>query len=264
MVIDWCDVTVFWHVVIHSSNERMNLKAFFSKGGERPHPNTELSLPFLEGIIQSSSTSEVGQQLYKSAPQYSSNITLPYRVDLSYTCKVHAFADVNATLLNFAKDSIFLFLRSETSKSIPPKKLIMALPKHFMTVCRKNLQGDRLNNQLFFTLRALHKSAASEALGISAAGEEAMPERLITPADVGEKTRIKTLKEMPGPSTISNLIEFFWKDGFDRIHEIQVMLPMLLLCPILFHRLEYVFVLYSLGKSLSILSVTQICHICVK
>uniref|UniRef100_A0A3B3DN54 Cytochrome P450, family 27, subfamily C, polypeptide 1 n=1 Tax=Oryzias melastigma TaxID=30732 RepID=A0A3B3DN54_ORYME len=27
---------------------------------------------------------------------------------------------------------------------------------------------------------------------------------------------------MPGPSTLSNLIEFFWRDGFSRIHEIQL------------------------------------------
>uniref|UniRef100_A0A8D0C006 Cytochrome P450 family 27 subfamily C member 1 n=1 Tax=Salvator merianae TaxID=96440 RepID=A0A8D0C006_SALMN len=33
--------------------------------------------------------------------------------------------------------------------------------------------------------------------------------------------RVKSLKEMPGPKTLSNLIEFFWKDGFGRIHEIQ-------------------------------------------
>lgn len=49
-----------------------------------------------------------------------------------------------------------------------------------------------------------------------------MAKRLITPANVGEKTTIKTLKEMPGPSTLSNIIEFFWRDGFSRIHEIQV------------------------------------------
>ncbi|TDH16915.1 hypothetical protein EPR50_G00003110 [Perca flavescens] len=49
-----------------------------------------------------------------------------------------------------------------------------------------------------------------------------MPERLITPADVGKKTRIKTLKEMPGPSALSNFIEFFWRDGFSRVHEIQM------------------------------------------
>ncbi|XP_026521101.1 cytochrome P450 27C1 [Notechis scutatus] len=32
---------------------------------------------------------------------------------------------------------------------------------------------------------------------------------------------VKSLKEMPGPKTFSNLIEFFCKDGFARIHEIQ-------------------------------------------
>ncbi|XP_070686844.1 cytochrome P450 27C1 [Pempheris klunzingeri] len=98
----------------------------------------------------------------------------------------------------------------------------MAILNNFTAACWKNLQGDRLNKQLFFILRALHKSAASEAFGISTAGEEAMPERLIKPANVGEKTTIKTLKEMPGPSTLSNLIEFFWRDGFSRIHEIQM------------------------------------------
>ena len=102
----------------------------------------------------------------------------------------------------------------------------MAILNHFTTACWKTFRGDRLNKQLFFILRALHKSAASEAFGISAAGEEAMPDRLITPEDVGEKPRIMTLKEMPGPSTLSNLIEFFWRDGFGRIHEIQVMVSM--------------------------------------
>nr|XP_046247033.1 cytochrome P450 27C1 [Scatophagus argus] len=98
----------------------------------------------------------------------------------------------------------------------------MAVLNKFTTACWKNLQGDRLHKQLFFILRALHKSAASEAFGIPAAGEQAMPEGLITPADAGEKTTIKTLKAMPGPSTLSNLIEFFWRDGFSRIHEIQM------------------------------------------
>ncbi|CAK6970752.1 cytochrome P450 27C1 [Scomber scombrus] len=98
----------------------------------------------------------------------------------------------------------------------------MAFPRHFMPTYWKNLKGNRLINQLFFISRTLHKSTASKAFGISAAGKETIPERLITPADVGEKTRVKTLKEMPGPSTLSNLIEFFWKDGFDRIHEIQL------------------------------------------
>ncbi|NXX83312.1 C27C1 protein, partial [Urocolius indicus] len=33
--------------------------------------------------------------------------------------------------------------------------------------------------------------------------------------------RVKSLQEMPGPNTLYNLYEFFWKDGFGRIHEIQ-------------------------------------------
>ncbi|XP_062974733.1 cytochrome P450 27C1 [Elgaria multicarinata webbii] len=33
--------------------------------------------------------------------------------------------------------------------------------------------------------------------------------------------KVKSLQEMPGPKTFSNLVEFFWKDGFGRIHEIQ-------------------------------------------
>ena len=120
----------------------------------------------------------------------------------------------------------------------------MAKLSNFTTACWRNLQGDRLNKQLFFILRALHKSAASEAFGISAAGEEAMPERLITPADVGEKTRIKSLSEMPGPSTLSNLIEFFWRDGFSRIHEIQVIMPLY----VLFDRWNHVFMFPANGN----------------
>ncbi|XP_071666989.1 cytochrome P450 27C1 isoform X3 [Patagioenas fasciata] len=35
------------------------------------------------------------------------------------------------------------------------------------------------------------------------------------------RSRVKSLHEMPGPNTLYNLYEFFWKDGFGRIHEIQ-------------------------------------------
>lgn len=40
--------------------------------------------------------------------------------------------------------------------------------------------------------------------------------------------RVKSLHEMPGPNTLYNLYEFFWKDGFGRIHEIQVQFPRVL------------------------------------
>ncbi|XP_017296078.1 cytochrome P450 27C1 [Kryptolebias marmoratus] len=79
--------------------------------------------------------------------------------------------------------------------------------------------------QLVFIPRALHKSAASEALEIPAPGEGAMPGRLMAPAAAevrSLKAAVKSLKEMPGPGTLSNLIEFFWRDGFSRIHEIQM------------------------------------------
>lgn len=98
----------------------------------------------------------------------------------------------------------------------------MALLNNFTTACMRNFQGDRLHNQLFFFMRALHKSAASETYGMSTAREGAMPERLISPTDVGNKTTVKSLNDMPGPSTLSNLVEFFWRDGFSRIHEIQM------------------------------------------
>lgn len=75
---------------------------------------------------------------------------------------------------------------------------------------------------MLFVLRRLHKSATSGTVGI--AREEPLPERLITSTDATKKKLPKTLAEMPGPGTISNLFEFFWRDGFSRIHEIQVRL----------------------------------------
>ncbi|XP_010793596.1 25-hydroxyvitamin D-1 alpha hydroxylase, mitochondrial-like [Notothenia coriiceps] len=98
----------------------------------------------------------------------------------------------------------------------------MAMLNHLTTACWKKVQNDRLKKQLFFICRALHKSAASDAFGISEAGEGAMPESVISSAAVSEKPRILSLEEMPGPSTLSNLVEFFWRDGFSRIHEIQM------------------------------------------
>lgn len=75
---------------------------------------------------------------------------------------------------------------------------------------------------MHFALRCLNKSATSGTFGI--AKEEAIPEGLIAPAAAAQKKSVKKLAEMPGPGTFSNLIEFFWRDGFSRIHEIQVRL----------------------------------------
>ncbi|XP_014810062.1 PREDICTED: cytochrome P450 27C1 isoform X3 [Calidris pugnax] len=46
------------------------------------------------------------------------------------------------------------------------------------------------------------------------------PGELLEPTQ-GQLGRVKSLQEMPGPNTLYNLYEFFWKDGFGRIHEIQ-------------------------------------------
>nr|XP_015808909.2 cytochrome P450 27C1 [Nothobranchius furzeri] len=108
----------------------------------------------------------------------------------------------------------------------------MAMLRRFPITCWKNFQVGLLNEQLVFLSRSLHKSAASEALEIPATAEEAMSGRLVQPAAAAaetddkqstvSETRIKSLTEMPGPNTLSNLIEFFWRDGFGRIHEIQL------------------------------------------
>ncbi|XP_026175865.1 cytochrome P450 27C1 [Mastacembelus armatus] len=94
----------------------------------------------------------------------------------------------------------------------------MAALNRFTASCWKNLQCNRLNKQRF-VLRALQKSASNETYDISASGED---HNTVTSAYSGEKPRMKTLKEMPGPSALSNLIEFFCRDGFSRIHEIQM------------------------------------------
>lgn len=158
------------------------------------------------------------------------------------TCPGHAFGDLNS-FINAALYSIIHRLCSHNHRQVSQA---MAILNKLSTACWRSFPGDRLNKQMFFVLRDLHKSAASETFGISAAREEAMPERLVTPTEVAEKTTIKTLKEMPGPSTLSNLIEFFWRDGFSRIHEIQVIAQICLLLKcymsILFHRMNYLFV----------------------
>ncbi|KAM4596673.1 cytochrome P450 27C1 [Fundulus diaphanus] len=97
----------------------------------------------------------------------------------------------------------------------------MAALNRFSGACWKGVPVGFLNEQLVLVSRALHKSAASEAVQIPTR-EETMSDRLMAPAEVREKIKIKTLKEMPGPSALSNLIEFFCRDGFSRIHEIQM------------------------------------------
>ncbi|XP_028836122.1 cytochrome P450 27C1 [Denticeps clupeoides] len=79
--------------------------------------------------------------------------------------------------------------------------------------CRRLLRDARW--PLFLRSCALHKTTAPPQGAL---------EDLVLP-DVEESVAVgtvKTLKEMPGPGAISNLVEFFYRDGFSRIHEIQM------------------------------------------
>uniref|UniRef100_A0AAZ3QHV8 Cytochrome P450 27C1 n=1 Tax=Oncorhynchus tshawytscha TaxID=74940 RepID=A0AAZ3QHV8_ONCTS len=102
----------------------------------------------------------------------------------------------------------------------------MALQNKILQLSCRSVLGEVLNKRFASNSRALLKSATSESLRICATGQETFPEDLITPGAsaevVAKETRIKSLKEMPGPSAVSNLIEFFYRDGFSRIHEIQM------------------------------------------
>ncbi|XP_039545537.1 cytochrome P450 27C1 [Pimephales promelas] len=98
----------------------------------------------------------------------------------------------------------------------------MALQSSILHLARTNLLQESCK-QLLIQARGLHKSTASGSLEIAAHSQaELKEENEVSPAVVGLKeTTVKTLKEMPGPSTFSNLVEFFYRDGFSRIHEIQ-------------------------------------------
>ncbi|XP_063790040.1 cytochrome P450 27C1 isoform X2 [Pseudophryne corroboree] len=72
--------------------------------------------------------------------------------------------------------------------------------------------------------RGVHRLPGMWAAG-QAVRQEVGGEGRLTRGRSGEGARraalAKSLKEMPGPSTLTNLTEFFWRDGFSRIHEIQ-------------------------------------------
>uniref|UniRef100_A0A8B9GBS9 Cytochrome P450 27C1 n=1 Tax=Amazona collaria TaxID=241587 RepID=A0A8B9GBS9_9PSIT len=68
--------------------------------------------------------------------------------------------------------------------------------------------------------------AAAENKGDATVGGSGRAGELLEPAP-RRLGRVKSLHEMPGPNTLYNLYEFFWKDGFGRIHEIQVQLTRL-------------------------------------
>lgn len=97
--------------------------------------------------------------------------------------------------------------------------------------CRQVLRPKRdgLSGVGFVSLLRSGKAQESSAPGAQDKGEKetvaADAEEaggLLKPPQLPRHPRAKSLKEMPGPKFFSNLREFFWKDGFGRIHEIQV------------------------------------------
>ncbi|OCT60935.1 hypothetical protein XELAEV_18046959mg [Xenopus laevis] len=66
--------------------------------------------------------------------------------------------------------------------------------------------------------RGFHQFPKIQAAGQALEQEQAEGE---LGARAKEAPMMKSLKDMPGPSTLANLVEFFWRDGFGRIHEIQ-------------------------------------------
>lgn len=99
----------------------------------------------------------------------------------------------------------------------------MALQSSILHLAHKNLLQESCK-QFLRQARGLHKSTASGSLEIAAHSQaELKEENEVSPAaEALKETTVKTLQEMPGPSTFSNLVEFFYRDGFSRIHEIQV------------------------------------------
>lgn len=99
----------------------------------------------------------------------------------------------------------------------------MALQSSILLLARKSLLQDSCK-QFLIQAQGLHKTASSGSLEIAAHSQADLKEENVVPpaAEVQKDTRVKTLQEMPGPSTFANLVEFFYRDGFSRIHEIQV------------------------------------------
>lgn len=114
------------------------------------------------------------------------------------------------------------------------------LTKILQTGCKQVLRPKRnrisdvgFASKLFHQLPKLSGKAALEALSNTAAtaqdkeakemvADSKESRALLPAAQHPRHQRVKSLKEMPGPKFFSNLLEFFWKDGFARIHEIQV------------------------------------------
>ncbi|XP_026876608.2 cytochrome P450 27C1 [Electrophorus electricus] len=75
--------------------------------------------------------------------------------------------------------------------------------------------------QVFSQAGARHESAGGDTPGSSRAATRV---RAGVQQEQAERQagRVKSLRDMPGPSAIGNLVELFYRDGFSRIHEIQL------------------------------------------
>ncbi|KAL0190501.1 hypothetical protein M9458_013199, partial [Cirrhinus mrigala] len=98
----------------------------------------------------------------------------------------------------------------------------MALQSNILHLARKSLLQES-RKQFLLQTHGVHKSVASSSLEIAAHTQaDLKEENMVNPVAEEQKVaNVKTLHEMPGPSTIANLVEFFYRDGFSRIHEIQ-------------------------------------------
>ncbi|KAL4635782.1 cytochrome P450 27C1-like [Arapaima gigas] len=82
----------------------------------------------------------------------------------------------------------------------------MSLWRSALLLCRGRLRDEPVCRSAWFLRYSMRQALSTHA------GNE-----LRVPA-----ARTRSLKEMPGPRTVSNLVEFFCRDGFSRIHEIQL------------------------------------------
>ncbi|KAL7890731.1 hypothetical protein AOLI_G00002070 [Acnodon oligacanthus] len=80
------------------------------------------------------------------------------------------------------------------------------------------------STRFLLQVSALHGSASSRSLeATTATAAPAAPAAQPSLSEeLAEGRRVKSLREMPGPSAIGNLVEFFYRGGFSRIHEIQL------------------------------------------
>ncbi|KAG9334043.1 hypothetical protein JZ751_009206, partial [Albula glossodonta] len=100
----------------------------------------------------------------------------------------------------------------------------MALCMKTLYSWNRRLAGELDYRHVSLQVAVFHKFSACQALRVSAESEDNLLHRepVRSPAKLDKKIRAKSLREMPGPGIISNVIEFFFRDGFSRIHEIQL------------------------------------------